>query len=150
MSTAKNSENWRKKKEEQGFKQRQYLLAEDTITAIDKIAGKTGMEKSLIITKAIEKLIESDYQGEVDTEATAQKRKVNNTARNLKNFMKVFFLSKYSQNEIDEMVAYLKKKKGEKKNILSKKFYSTLSEVPIDFPTHEEFRVFIDAFFTDK
>ena len=105
MSTAKNSEKWRKKMKEDGFKQRQYLLAEDTIKAIDEIAKKGKLEKSIVIKRAVEKLIESDFQGEVDTEATAQKRKMDVLSMNLERFMKAFILSKYEQDDIDEMVA---------------------------------------------
>lgn len=148
MATVKNSKDWRKKKQAEGFKQRQYFLPEETIKAIETISTALCLtNKSQIIIMAIDKLIESDYKKEIDTKGTVLKRKVENTSKNLKTFMMAFLMSKHEQKDIDKMKTFLKKNQKETKTILTEKFFQKLKKaMPISFPSYEEYRIFVIAF----
>jgi hypothetical protein len=157
MSGKENIKKWRNKKEEEGYKSRNYVLHEDIIAAIETIAEETNLDKSEVVSKAIKKLVKSDYQNEIGIKKKGLEdfeETISEMSGDLKLFMQVYFEEKYEKKDIEGMKKLLNdesirfEERGVGHFINTEKFYSVLikNHKIMKLKSYGEYKLFLKAF----
>jgi len=150
MSGKENIKKWRKKKAKEGYKSRSYVLHEDIIDAIEAIAEKTNLDKSEVVSKAIKKLVRSDYQKEIGIKKKGLEdfeEKIKEMSGDLQQLMRFYFQEKYEKKNTDEMKEFLSEKEKDE-YIEKEEFYDELKthKLKLKFTSYQQYKRFLRAF----
>lgn len=138
---------YREKRKKDGFSERSYSLPKDVIDIVDKIAKKTKLNKSDIVSEAIRKFAKSNYKATAGKKASpVSNSEFNSVKKALTLLVEDHFsaVHEWKKEDVNEGVAALKEYNTPYSKMMTKAFFDKyVKDHPDHFDTHKELQLFL-------